>query len=264
MTLPAPAPAAPLAHHHALVTGAGRGIGLSIARRLAADGATLSILGRDRARLDALASELGGAVRHVAACDVADAAAVERTLADIARRQPLTALVNNAGVAKGAWIDDADPALWQQMIGVNLTGTYLCIRAALPQLRLAAHGRIVNIASTAGLIGYGFATAYCAAKHGVVGLTRALAIELASTTITVNAVCPGYTDTDIADEALTNLVKRGKTIEEARATLCARNPQKRLVTPDEVAATVAWLLRADAQSITGQSIAVAGGEVLTG
>lgn len=259
-----PSPLA-LASQHVLVTGAGRGIGLAIAQRLAADGAHLSLLGRDHARLDAAAQRLGDAVVHVAACDVTDAAAVEDFFAQLARRAPITALVNNAGGARGAKFADTDLALWQQMLSVNLTGTYLCTRAALPQLAQAPHGRIVNIASTAGLTGYGYVTAYCAAKHGVVGLTRALAIELAQTAITVNAVCPGYTDTDLVTEAVANIVaKTGKTADAARAALAAHNPQQRLVRPDEVASAVAWLCRPDAQAVTGQAIAVAGGEVLAG
>lgn len=254
-----------LAGQHVLVTGAGRGIGLAIAHRLAADGARLSLLGRDRARLDAAAHGLNDAVVHVAACDVTDPAAVEAAFAELAQRTPITALVNNAGGARGAKFADTDLALWQQMLSLNLTGTYLCIRAALPQLAQAPHGRIVNIASTAGLIGYGYVSAYCAAKHGVVGLTRALAIELAQTAITVNAVCPGYTDTDLVTEAVANIVARtGKSSEAARAALSAHNPQRRLVQPDEVASAVAWLCRSDAQAVTGQAIAVAGGEVLAG
>jgi len=145
---------------------------------------------------------------------------------------------------------------------VNLTGTYLCTRAALPALLEAPAGRIVNVASTAGLAGAPYVTAYCASKHGVVGLTRALALELAATRVTVNAVCPGYTETDMVRDAITNIAERtGKSEAEARAALTSRNPQRRLVQPEEVAALVGWLCLPEAQSITGQAWPVAGGEL---
>ncbi|MEP7183905.1 MAG: SDR family oxidoreductase, partial [Betaproteobacteria bacterium] len=152
--------------------------------------------------------------------------------------------------------------LWDEMLRVNLTGAYLCTRATLPSLLAAAHGRIVNVASTAGLVGYPYVAAYCAAKHGVVGMTRSLALELAKTNVTVNAVCPGYTETDIVRDAVANIVaKTGKTAADARAALASHNPQGRLVRPEEVAATVAWLCLPESQAVTGQAIAVDGGEV---
>jgi NAD(P)-dependent dehydrogenase (short-subunit alcohol dehydrogenase family) len=253
----------PLAGMHAVVTGGGRGIGLAIARALAERGASLTLLGRERGRLDAAAAALPAAA-HV--CDVADPGAVARAFDAIARSgRGIAILVNNAGVARSAKVAVTDDALWNEMLAVNLTGTFLCTRAALPALMDAGTGRIVNVASTAGLIGYPYAGAYCAAKHGVVGLTRALALELAATRITVNAVCPGFTDTDIAADAVTGIVsKTGRSAEEARATLAARNPQKRLVAPAEVASAVAWLCLPASQSVNGQAIAVAGGEVTVG
>jgi NAD(P)-dependent dehydrogenase (short-subunit alcohol dehydrogenase family) len=148
------------------------------------------------------------------------------------------------------------------MLAVNLTGTYHCVHEALPAMLARRAGRIVNVASTAGLVGYAYCAAYCAAKHGVVGLTRALALELATRNITVNAVCPGYTDTDIVRDALANIqAKTGRSAAEATAALVATNPQQRLVRPEEVANAVLWLCLPGSDSITGQSIAVAGGEV---
>jgi NAD(P)-dependent dehydrogenase (short-subunit alcohol dehydrogenase family) len=259
--------ARPLAGRHAVVTGGGRGIGLAIAGRLAAFGASVSLLGRDRDRLEAARRQLpAGTDCATHACDVADARAVDEAFAGLARDgRPVAILVNNAGVAQSAKLAATDDALWQRMIATNLTGTFLCTRAALPLLLAAPAGRVVNVASTAGLVGYPYVAAYCAAKHGVVGLTRALALELARTSVTVNAVCPGYTDTGLVDEAIGNIVRStGRSAAAARAALVGRNPQQRLVTPDEVASAVAWLCLPESQSVTGQAIAVAGGEVTTG
>lgn len=256
-----------LAGTHAVVTGGGRGIGLAIATRLAAMGASVSLLGRDRARLyDAVQRMPAGTAADAQVCDVTDARSVEAAFDAIARtgRTP-GILVNNAGVAKSAKLAATSDALWNELVAVNLTGTFLCSRAALPALLDAKAGRIVNVASTAALVGYPYVAAYCAAKHGVLGLTRALALEVATTRVTVNAVCPGYTDTDIVRDAVANIVaKTGRTSNEARSALYARNPQRRLIDPAEVAATVAWLCLPESQSITGQAIAVAGGEVTAG
>jgi 3-hydroxybutyrate dehydrogenase len=179
------------------------------------------------------------------------------------RAGPITILVNNAGQARSAPLATAPDELWNDMLSVNLTGVYHCIRAALPDMLQVGCGRIINVASTAGLIGYPYVTAYCAAKHGVIGLTRALALELARRNITVNAVCPGYTDTDMVQEAIANIrAKTGRDEAEATAALTSRNPQGRLIRPQEVAETVAWLCTRSAESVTGQSIAVAGGEVM--
>jgi NAD(P)-dependent dehydrogenase (short-subunit alcohol dehydrogenase family) len=254
----------PLGGVHAVVTGGGRGIGRAIADRLASLGASLTLLGRDRAGLYEAVQALGKATLCDAhACDVRDERAVSAAFEALARAgHRVGVLVNNAGRASSARFGATAPALWDEMIGVNLTGTYLCTRAALPALLEASAGRVVNVASTAGLIGYPYVSAYCAAKHGVVGLTRALALELATTRVTVNAVCPGYTDTDLTRHALANIVERtGKSEADARAALTARNPQRRLVQPEEVAAVVGWLCLPEARSITGQAWPVAGGEV---
>lgn len=256
---------------HALVTGGGRGIGAAIARRLLDDGASVTLVGRDCTVLDETMAVLrphvtSGAKLGTAVADVTDADGVTAAFALAAEeRGPISLLVNNAGQAYSAPILKTDLAQWQRMLDVNLTGTFLCTQAALPAMLAAGWGRIVNVASTAGLIGYGYVSAYCAAKHGVIGLTRALALELATKGVTVNAVCPGYTETDIVRDAVTNIVgKTGRTEEQARAELAARNPQRRLVQPDEVADAVAWLCQSSAASITGQALPVAGGEVMAG
>jgi NAD(P)-dependent dehydrogenase (short-subunit alcohol dehydrogenase family) len=156
-----------------------------------------------------------------------------------------------------------DAALWQRLLEVNLTGAFYCTKAVLPAMVEKASGRIVNVASTAGQIGYPYVAAYCAAKHGVIGLTRALALEVATKGITVNAVCPGYTETELLDSALAQVVsKTGRNIEDARAALQSLNPQQRFVRPDEVAQAVAWLASPASASVTGQSISISGGEVM--
>ena len=259
--------ARPLAGRHALVTGGNRGIGAAIAERLAALGAGLTLLARDQASLDEvagkIASDHGGQVA-TAAADVTDRPALERAF-EVARQAngEIEILVNNAGAAASAPFKRTDIELWRSMIEVNLGSVYHCTSLVLPAMVEAGYGRIVNVASTAGLTGYAYVTAYCAAKHGVVGLTRALALEVARKGITVNAVCPGYTETDMTSRTLANIVaKTGCTEDEARAQLTAQSPQGRLIQPAEVASAVAWLALAEQASITGQTIAIAGGEIL--
>ncbi|HZH08427.1 MAG TPA: SDR family NAD(P)-dependent oxidoreductase [Lautropia sp.] len=251
-----------LAGRHALVTGAVRGIGAEIARSLIAAGAQVSLLGRDAGALSLLAGQLGGEA-HAVVADVVDQGQVEAAFAAARQRfGPLGILVNNAGQAGSAAFQKTDLDLWNRMIAVNLTGTFLCSKAAVPQLLECGWGRIVNIASTAGQRGYAYVTAYTAAKHGVVGLTRALALELARKNITVNAVCPGYTDTDLLRESIANVTARtGRSSEEARAQFEAGNPQGRVVMPAEVASAVLWLCSPGASAINGHSVSVSGGEV---
>jgi len=245
---------------HALVTGGGRGIGREIASTLARAGATVTVLGRRRAALDeAVAS---GAAHFAEAADVADQAAVSTAIAAAVARQPIDILVANAGIAESVPFAKSDAALFQRMIDVNLMGVVYAIQAVLPSMKDRPYGRIVAIASTAGLKGYAYVSAYSAAKHAVVGLVRSLALEIASSPITVNAVCPGFTDTDLVAASIDNIVKKtGRTREQARAELAKHNPQGRLVTPKEVADTVLWLCSEGAGAITGQAIAVAGGEI---
>ncbi|MDR2155691.1 MAG: SDR family oxidoreductase [Burkholderiaceae bacterium] len=253
-----------LSGRHALVTGAGGGIGQAICQTLARHGANVTLLGRKRAELEGVCAQLAGSGHGVAVADVTDPAAVASAIGDAARaRGTIGVLVCNAGAASSAPLIRTQPAAWQSMLDVNLSGTYHCILAALPSMIEAGWGRIVNVASTAGLRGYAYVAAYCAAKHGVIGLTRALALEVAKTGVTVNAVCPGYTDTPLLDGAIGNIVaKTGRSAEQAKTTLAASNPQGRLVLPDEVANAVAWLCLPGSESVHGQSIAVAGGEVM--
>jgi len=243
-----------LAGRHAVVTGGGRGIGAAISELLASYGARVTVMGR---------KQPAGASTFVQA-DVSDPQAVAQAF-KIAREKSgsIHILINNAGQAGSAPFGKMDLELWRRMMTVNLDGTFYCTQAALPDMLEGGWGRVVNIASTAGLVGYGYVSAYCAAKHGVIGLTRALALELATRNITVNAVCPGFTETDMLAEAVDTIVaKTGRTPDQTRAELASRSPQKRLVQPAEVANTVAWLCLPGSEAITGQAIAVAGGEVM--
>ena len=243
---------------HAFITGASRGIGAAVARALAEDGWRLTLTGREAPT--ALAAELDA---FAVALDQTDADSVGAAFVAARLAQgPVMALVNNAGAVQTAPFGKTTPELWQRMLDVNLSGPYRCCHAALPDIVGAgAHGRIVNIASTAALKGYAYVSAYVAAKHGVLGLTRSLALELAKSGATANAVCPGYTETDIVREGIANVMaKTGRSEAEARAGFTQSNPQGRLVQPEEVASAVRWLCSAGAASVNGQAIAVCGGE----
>jgi NAD(P)-dependent dehydrogenase (short-subunit alcohol dehydrogenase family) len=254
--------ARPLAGRHALVTGAGRGIGAAIAQRLAAEGARVTLVSRSERQLQETAAPLGEAAQCIVA-DMTDLPAVNRAFESAAESfGPVDILINNAGKAQSAPLQRTSEELWHSLIAVNLTGTFHGIRAVLPAMLERKFGRIVSIASTAGLKGYPYVAAYCASKHGVIGLTRALALEVAQRNITVNAVCPGYTETDIVRDTIANIQKvTGRSAEEAREALTRTNPQGRLIQPMEIAHTVLWLCLPGSESVNGQSIAVAGGEV---
>ena len=255
-----------LAGRHAIVTGGGKGIGAAIARELASHGAALTLLGRDTTALDRQAAailELGARVQTFV-CDVADEALVRRAFDDAFRELGAPyVLVNNAGDASAALFHELDRTVWDHTLAVNLTGTFLCTRQVIGPMLDADEGRIVNIASTAALKGYKRMAAYSAAKHGILGLTKCLALETARTGITVNAVCPGYTaETGLLDRALSNLKDAGKSEQEAVGMLNRGNPRGSLVRPEEVASAVAWLCSPSASAVTGQAIVVAAGEVM--
>lgn len=251
---------------HAVVTGGSRGIGRAVAAALLAQGAHITIMGRNRHTLDEAANALGSDRTATKIVDVSDRNSVLQAFTQAASDSgPVDILVNNAGQAVSQRFDRLHPDQWDQLLAVNLNGTFHCMQAALPGMLERGWGRIVNVASTAGLTGYAYVSAYCAAKHGVIGLTRAVALETATKGVTVNAVCPGYTDTDIIHDAIATIrEKTGMTDAQARAKLAGRNPQKRLVQVDEVADAVAWLCSSGAASVNGQSIPVDGGEVMAG
>lgn len=250
-----------LAGLHAAVTGGGSGIGAAIARSLLQAGARVSLLGRNAERLQAQAEllrELGPVA--IQTVDVSDEASVSQAFAALGA---VDILVNNAGQVQTAPLQRTSLALWNEMLAVNLSGTFLCSREVLPAMLERGFGRIINVASTAALTGYAYVAAYCAAKHGVLGLSRAMALEVAKRGVTVNAVCPGYTETDIISRAVDTVVsKTGRSAEDALAGFAASNPQGRLVQPEEVANAVLWLAQKSSAAMNGQAIAVCGGELM--
>jgi len=252
---------------HAVVTGASRGIGAAIARALVRRGAHVTLMARSSSTLaeqaDALRREIGDARLSAVPCDVTDDGSVRDAFARATDDGGAPhVLVNNAGAAESAPFGELSRETWDRMLAVNLTGSYTCTAQVLPAMLRARSGRVVNVASTAGLRGYKTMTAYCAAKHGVVGLTRALALETAKHGVTVNAVCPGYTDTDMTEAAVRNVVSAlGMSPEDALAMLVRTIPRGTLTAPDEVASAVAWLCSPAAAAVTGVALPVAGGEV---
>jgi NAD(P)-dependent dehydrogenase (short-subunit alcohol dehydrogenase family) len=246
---------------HAFVTGGGSGIGLAVATALAGAGWQVTLAGRSVERLQSAARGLVGA--RVQAVDVTNADSVKGALRGACDASgPIDLLVNNAGGVASAPFEKTTVDAWRQAIDLNLMGVVHCTQAVLPAMKAAGWGRIVNMASTAGLVGYRYVSAYVAAKHAVVGLTKALALEVAKGGITVNAVCPGFTDTDIVSSAVKTISKASNRSEaEALSTFTATNPQGRLVRPAEVASAVLWLASDEASAVTGIALPVAGGEV---
>ncbi len=245
----------------ALVTGASRGIGAAIGAALAADGHRVAWAARDRIALERLVDAHGGLAVPM---DVTDEASVQGGLDLVAAELgPVDVLVNNAGVAESAPLARVTDESWERTLAVNLTAPFRLTRAVVPGMVARGFGRVVFVASNAGLTGYRYTAAYCASKHGVVGLMRALAAELATTGVTVNAVCPGFVDTDMSAAAIARIQRAtGRSAEAARGLLEDLNPQKRLIQPDEVAHAVRMLLGDAARGIHGQAIAVDGGQVM--
>ena len=255
-----------LTGHHAIVTGGSRGIGAAVAFELAGLGANVTIMGRDQTRLDDHAEYVAKAHGvEVAAvqCDVSDEASVAEAFR-VARETfgvPYV-LVNNAGQAEGGPFTATSLTLWNQLLAVNLTGTFLCMQQVVPAMIEAKAGRIVNMASVSGLVAAQQLSAYTASKHGVIGLTKVVALETAKHGVTVNAVCPGYVDTEMAQRAVQNLVNAGRTEEEAHKMIVRTIPRGTLITPEEVASAVAWLCSPGASGVSGETLKVAGGGAL--
>ena len=246
-----------LEDRHALVTGGATGIGLAITKSLVSAGARVTIASRNIERVNAVAAELEGV--NGVALDVTS----PKDISDVfGQLEGVDILVNNAGIAFAAPFEKTSLEQWSDVMSVNLTGVFLCTQAVLAPMRERDRGRIINIASTAGLQGAPYISAYAASKHGLVGMTRSLGLELAATGITANCVCPGFTDTDMVTDAINNITsKTGRSEAEALAELVKHNPQQRLITPEEVANTVLWLCQDSSRSITGQSIVIGGGNI---
>ncbi|OKH86403.1 SDR family NAD(P)-dependent oxidoreductase [Thalassospira sp. TSL5-1] len=250
-----------LAIKTAIVTGGGSGVGAELARSLASKGVTVFVAGRRVAQLEAVAAE--NDLIFPVAVDVADQASVEGLIQTVVEQAGAPDLViANAGMAESAPFTRTTLDAWQKNMDVNLTGTFHTFQQALRVMDVTKPARLIAIASTAALKGYGYVAPYCAAKHGVVGLVRALAAEFARSALTVNAICPGFTDTPMLEQSIANIAqKTGMSPDAARASLAKINPQNRFITPREIAETVLWLCSEHAGSITGQAISVSGGEI---
>jgi NAD(P)-dependent dehydrogenase (short-subunit alcohol dehydrogenase family) len=249
-----------------LVTGGGRGIGRAIALAFAAQGSQVAITGRTQKALAAVEAEiqLCGSRAVSRTCDVTQKRDVEQLKQDIqSRLGTVQVLVNNVGIAPAAAFLEMEDSLWEEVLRVNLTGTYNCCKVFLPDMAASGWGRIINIASTVSKVAYSHIAAYTASKHGVLGLTRALAVEMAKSGVTVNAVCPGYVDSELTrDNARRMSEKTGKTVDEILAYFKSTSPQRRLIEPEEVAYVTLMLASESAKGVTGQSIHIDGGAVM--
>ncbi len=251
---------------HAVVTGGGKGIGEAITRRLAAMGASVTVIGRTPEPLHDLVAELSQTHSQAFFAAVADITVEDQVDAAFARAKeelgPVSLLINNAGAADSVPLVKMETERWQRMLDVNLTSAFFCTHQVLPGMLDGGWGRIVNMASIAGLTGYPYVTAYCAAKHGMIGLTRALAAETAGTGVTVNAVCPGYVDTDLVTRSVERIQqKTGRSESEIKQHIAEQNPMGRMLTSEEVASAVAWLSHPEQAMVSGVSLPLTGSEV---
>ena len=246
-----------LAGKLALVTGGGRGIGAAIARALAGAGARVVVCGRTKPELDIVAREIGGVAMRL---DLTNRRETDDMTASVG---PVDVLVNNAGAAESAPLDRTTDEIWDRILELDVTSAFRVTRALTPSMISRKWGRVINIASNAGVSGYGYSTAYCAAKHAMVGMTRALAIDLARTGVTINALCPGWVETQMVEEAVTRIAaKTGRSEDEARTSLAQMSPQRRMITPEEVAHAALMLCGDGARGIHGQALVIDGGAVL--
>ncbi|MEE2998494.1 MAG: SDR family NAD(P)-dependent oxidoreductase [Pseudomonadota bacterium] len=257
----------PLMNQHALITGGSRGIGAAISNALAALGANITLVARNKENLtkqaEHLENEFGATVFHCNANVTVEKEVEEAFSLAFKTMGPIEILINNAGIGKSMPFHKMDLAFWQKTLDLNLTGTFLCTKQVYENMRERGYGRIINISSTVGLRGYPYIAAYTASKHAVIGLTRTLALESVKKGITVNAICPGYTDTDLVAEAIDNIASTsGRDIDNIKTEIENMSPMGRLVTPEEVAESAAWLCLPSSASITGQAIVVSGGAVM--